>query len=193
MLTEMQLNTALRVLGDLISDQDATYDLVIIGGGALLLTGLVNRQATEDLVVVARIVDGVWVSARPLPPELKSAVHDVADALDIATNWLNSGPADIMDFGLPEGFADRAEVRTYGGLTARFAGRQDQIALKLDAAADKWPDKSKHLRDLRLLAPTSEHLTIARKWCRNHRDQARNWQLDEVIFHLTFEAHDDWR
>lgn len=167
MLSDSNLREALTVLGDLLQDRGHTYDIVIIGGGALLLLGLIDRP-TKDLDVVARIEDGEWHGAKPFPEPLNQAVKDVADALDLPANWMNPGPADLMDFGLPEGFAERARPEVFGNLTVRFAAREDQIAFKLYAAADHWPDQSRHLADLRRLSPSSEELLAAANWCRTH-------------------------
>jgi hypothetical protein len=43
----------------------------------------------------------------------------------------------------------------------------DQIALKLYAAVDQGPD-SKHVADLRVLAPTPDELLAAAGWARRH-------------------------
>jgi len=94
--------------------------------------------------------------------QLEAAV-DVANALGLPANWLNSGPTSIVETGFPEGFASRVEVRRYGGLTLDVASRYDQIFLKLYAAADQWPG-SKHADDLRRLEPTREELIAAAKW-----------------------------
>jgi hypothetical protein len=82
-------------------------------------------------------------------------------------DWLNPGPTDLLDLGLPKGFADRTEVRRYGALTVRFAAREDQIAFKLYAAVDQGPD-SKHFDDLRKLSPTPDELLAAARWTRTH-------------------------
>ena len=73
---------------------------------------------------------------------LVGAVEDVARALDLATDWLNPGPASMMDFGLPPGFERRVSVRTYGGLEVHVAGRADLICFKLYAAVDSGPRAS---------------------------------------------------
>jgi hypothetical protein len=167
MLADSNLREALTVLGDLLQDRGVAYDIVVIGGGALLLLGLIDRP-TKDLDVVARVEGGRWLSARPFPEPLAQAVRDVAEALDLPENWMNPGPADLMDFGLPEGFAERARPQVFGGLAVRFATRSDQIAFKLYASADHWPDRSRHLADLHQLAPSTEELLSAAAWCRSH-------------------------
>ena len=64
------LRDALIVLGDVLADRGLAFDLVIVGGGALLLSGQISR-ATNDLDVVARIEgEDAWVRAAP-PPSLR--------------------------------------------------------------------------------------------------------------------------
>ncbi len=161
------LTEALEMLGALLSERGFAFDVAVIGGGALLLQGLVLRP-TKDLDIVALIDGGDWVSASPLPEELLRAAHEVAGALDLAQDWLNPGPTSLLDFGLPTGFATRADTRSYGGLTVRVAGREDQVAFKLYAATDQWPHQGKHVQDLRALRPTPSELQIAAAWCRTH-------------------------
>ncbi len=161
------LREALATLGELLEDRGHPFELVVIGGGALLLGGLMARP-TKDLDVVARVESQGWVRAEPMPAPLARAVADVAVALDLPDDWLNPGPTDLLDFGLPEGFADRAVVQQFSALTLRIAARIDQIAFKLYAAADRWPDRSKHLQDLRGLNPTADELRAAARWCLTH-------------------------
>ncbi len=91
----------------------------------------------------------------------------MAGALDLPEDWLNPGPADLLDLGLPAGFSDRVEIRRYGALTVRLAARVDQVAFQLYAAVDQGPD-SKHFADLKRLAPTPDELLAAARWTRTH-------------------------
>ncbi len=161
------LAEALETLGALLSERDLVFDVVVVGGGALLLRGLIARP-TKDLDVVALVEDGAWISASPLPDELLDAVREVAGALDLADDWLNPGPTSLLDLGLPLGFAGRALTQAYGGLTLRVAAREDQVAFKLYAAADQWPHRGKHIQDLNELGPTPSELRDAATWCRTH-------------------------
>jgi len=68
---------------------------------------------------------------------------------------------------LPEGFAERAERRTYGSLVLHIASRLDQVHLKLYASVDQGP-RSKHVADLRLLSPSRDELLAAARWTRQH-------------------------
>ena len=162
---------ALETLGELLEERGHRYELAVVGGGSLLLQGLLSRT-TADLDVVARIESSGYLTAEPLPEVLKEAVAEVATLFSdigrtIGSSWLNSGPTDLLRFGLPEGFSARSELRNYGALTLRLAGRLDQIAFKLYAAVDQGP-RSKHFRDLQELKPSREELVFGARWTVTH-------------------------
>ncbi len=137
-----------------------------VGGGGLLLIGLIDRP-TKDLDLVALRDADMLVPASKLPQPLAEAVEDVARVLDLAPDWINGGPASLLRFGLPDGFLDRVERRTYGGLEISLASRFDQIHFKLYAAADDRPG-GKHHVDLQRLRPTHDELRAAASWTRTH-------------------------
>lgn len=157
---------ALRTLGELLAARDRHYEVVAIGGSGLLLLGLVVRP-TADIDVVALVEGDQYQLAKPLPAPLEQAQAEVGAALGLGEKWLNPGPTDLLDFGLPEGFGDRTETLEFGGLTVHLAGRFDQVCFKLYAAVDQGP-RSKHFADLRQLEPTREELITAAKWAREH-------------------------
>ncbi len=158
--------SALEALSQTLEARGLRYELVAVGGTSLLLLGLIDRP-TRDLDVVATVEAGRYHALPDLPSPLAEAVRDVGEVMGIGPNWLNSGPAGLLDFGLPEGFAERAEIRSYGALTLHVASRVDQIALKLYAAADQGLT-SKHMADLRGLTPTGSELLTAARWTRTH-------------------------
>ena len=158
---------ALDLLGELVEARGEHHELALIGGGALLLIGAIVRP-TKDIDVVALRKDMEWKTAEPLPAGLVQAVRDVATAMDLAHDWLNAGPTSLLDYGLPAGFFDRAIRREHGGLTLHVAARRDQIAFNLFAAADHWPDRSRHVMDLERLSPTPDELAEAADWCQTH-------------------------
>ncbi len=160
------LEDALELLGELLTDRDEEVEVVAIGGGSLLLLGLIER-ATKDLDIVAVVNAGRYVSAKPLPDFLLSAVRDVAAATGLGEDWINGGPTSLLDFGLPEGFEQRTTTRRFGGLVLHLAGRKDQIFFKLYASVDQGPG-SKHAVDLVKLEPSPGELSEAAAWCRTH-------------------------
>lgn len=166
-----ELVEALRTLGDLLQDEGLHYDLVVVGGAALLLADLADRP-TEDLDVVAQVIDGRWQKGRPLPKPLVRALRDVARVHDLPAGptvekeWLNAGPSFLLTLGLPPGFRERVETWTHGGLTLRIASRFDQIHLKLWAATSlERGRRAVDLDDLRMLAPTESEWRSAARYC----------------------------
>jgi hypothetical protein len=157
---------ALEALSETLEARHLAYELVAVGGSSLVLLGLITR-ATRDLHIVATVEAGEYVAARTLPEPLVAAVRDIGEVLGIGPDWLNPGPAALLDFGLPEGFAERAEIRSFGALTLHVASRADQIYLKLYAVVDQGP-RSKHVDDLRALQPLRDELRGAAAWARTH-------------------------
>lgn len=141
------------------------FDLVVVGGSALLALDLV-RRTTADVDVVALSQPGGLTSAEELPDGLVAARDRVAQDFGVTDDWLNSGPAELLRFGLPDGFERRWTTQHYGpALTVRWASRLDQIHLKLYAAVDR---SGKHVQDLQALDPQPDELMAAALWARRH-------------------------
>ncbi|MGO8863407.1 MAG: DUF6036 family nucleotidyltransferase [Acidimicrobiales bacterium] len=160
------LEEALRTLGAVLQQRRTPYSLLIVGGSGLLLLRLIDRP-TGDLDVVGMSDNGRYVKVESLPEPLADAALQVAQALELSEDWLNTGPASLMDFGLPQGWETRIEVRQYGGLEIHIPSRFDQICFKLYAAVDRGPD-DKHFKDLQLLNPSADELTTAAHWTVTH-------------------------
>lgn len=156
------LRAALATLGSLMADRGFAAEIVVIGGGALLLSRQISRP-TKDLDALAIVEHGQYISAEPLPAPLKEAIADTASVHGLDPEWLNSGPTMQLRQGLPSGFATRTARTVFGALTVQIAGRFDLICLKLYAAADHG-QHSKHVTDLVELAPTADELRAASGW-----------------------------
>ena len=156
------LRNALKLTGALLADRGHEVEIVVVGGGALLLKNLIQRP-TKDLDAVAIVERGKYLLARPMPEALREAIADAASVLGLDPTWLNPGPTDQLKQGLPEGFHNRTTALVFGGLRVQIAGRFDLICLKLYAAADHAPG-SKHVADLIELDPTLEELCEAAVW-----------------------------
>lgn len=145
-------------------------EMVVCGGAALNIIGYVQRT-TEDVDIIAFVdknKDGktILIKASPLKPVLVEAAKKVQRDFNLKENWLNAGPASVMDFGLPEGLMSRVESRNYGkNLIIHFLTRYDQIHFKLYAAVDRG---GKHVDDLLALRPTAEELEKAACWSMTH-------------------------
>ena len=163
-ITPDKADELLRALGEQLAARGERYELVVIGGSALLALGLVERT-TKDVDIVALRSGDDLEGAEPLPDGLRAAGDLVARDFSLPAKWLNAGPTELLEFGLPDGFAERLARRDYGpGLVVYFASRFDQIHFKLYAAVDQGPGK--HEQDLRALAPTEAELVAAARWSR---------------------------
>ena len=162
-----QLEDALTLLGDRLRLAGLPpQELIVCGGTSLIARGFVSRT-TKDVDILARRVRGTdFVSARELPKEFVEAAERVARDLGLPETWINSGPIDLFEMGMPEGFRDRLEAKSYGHITAWYIGRIDQIHFKLYAAVDRGP--SRHLTDLLALEPSDEELLAAARWAMTH-------------------------
>jgi len=157
----------LSALSEQLSLTGHEYDLIVIGGSALLALGLVSRS-TQDVDVVALTGSAGLDEALPLPEPLADARARVARDFDLPEDWLNSeAAADMLRLGLPEGFTERLISREYGSsLTVRYASRLDQIHFKLHATVDRAGGK--HFSDLQALEPSEAELLAAARWTRTH-------------------------
>ena len=167
MLTPAAIEEALSVLGALLADRDQSFSVVVIGGGGLQLIGVIQRPTKDVDLVALRHGDTLMSIEDGLPRALADAIADVAQALQLDGTWMNGGPSSVYRFGLPAGFLDRLEGRTYGALHVWLASRLDQIHLKFYAVADDRPNGKHHL-DLQRLRPTTDELHQAAAWARTH-------------------------
>jgi len=173
----------LSALSEQLTAAGERYELVIIGGSGLLALGLIDRS-TRDVDLLALRSGDELGSAKPLPTALEAARDRIARDFSLPADWLNPGPTDLLEFGLPEGLIARLERRDYGdSLTVYFASRYDQIHFKLYALVDQGPGK--HEADLRALSPTEEELLAAARWSRSH-DPSQGYAqvLREVLTHM---------
>jgi len=163
------LNRALEATGELLRHRGQRAAIVVVGGTALNLLGVVSR-ATGDVDVIAIATpqpDGLPSEIRapdPLPGGLRDAVATVARDLGLPPDWLNTTVASQWQTGLPAGFASRVTWNRHGGLWVGLAGRLDLIHLKLYAAADDVGPSSRHYQDLVALKPTEQELKTAQNW-----------------------------
>lgn len=180
-----QLIEGIDLLGQLLEERGQPHDLVIIGGGALLLLDVIDRP-TIDIDVVALGDGTTFENARPLPDELVQAVREVGRTLGLPTHdvegkdWLNSGPAILLNMGLPEGFAERLQSRTFGGLTLHLPSLGDLVALKLWAATDirRGSRRAVDLADLQAIGPSADDVRAGLQWCGQLDGRPDFWELD---------------
>jgi hypothetical protein len=120
-LNTKRLSEALGLLSKLLDAEGAEPEhLVIIGGSALIALDLVS-PSTRDVDIMADVdPEKGLVDPRPMSQALQRAARQVAMELDLDGKWLNTGPADQLRTGLPEGFLTRLTTREIGP-RARFS------------------------------------------------------------------------
>jgi hypothetical protein len=162
-ITDETIGLLFGALADQLRVLGSRVEIVVIGGSALTALGLV-RCATRDVDILAIADNGeLRVAEEPLPQALLAARPIVAADFGLAENWLNAGPTDLLQWGLPEGFMSRVVTRSYGtALVVHFASRFDQIHFKLFAMVNQGGGR--HEADLRTLSPTPGELTAAARW-----------------------------
>lgn len=107
-------------------------ELVSCGGASLNLMGWVSRSTSDvDILCVAQ-VDATGkvklLPGVPLPPRFIGLIAEVGQEMGIDEEWLNLGPAPLMEFGLPPGLEDRLTRTSFGPcLALHVVGRLDQI------------------------------------------------------------------
>lgn len=184
------IDNALQAVGELLAADDQRIGIVVIGGAALNLLGVIDRATRDvDIVAVTTVPGHPEQLARPplpLPAALSSAIKQVARDFGLPENWMNRGPAGQWDVGFPPGFAGRVKWRTYGGLDVGLADRLDLICFKLEAAADQPSSDSRHFRDLVALNPSDEEIAVASKWA-HEKNVGVEYEtiIDRVIAHVT--------
>jgi len=187
-----EIESILRALGEQLEGlAPEPVEILVCGGSALNLLGFI-RRATKDVDVIAYIhrdKEGkvFLIKVDPLGPELKEASRKVARDFNLPENWLNTGPASAVDFGLPEGLMERVITRSFGKkLVIHFLGRYDQIHFKLYAAVAQGAGK--HFDDLLALQPTAEELGKAARWSMTHDiSEGYKQTLQRLLIHLGYE------
>jgi hypothetical protein len=182
------ITRALEAVGELLEDEGAQAAIVVVGGTALNLLGVVER-ATFDVDVIARaegLATGTLLlrPASPLPEALSRAATRVARDFGLPPSWMNAEVSAQWSQGLPPITLEETTWRTFGGLTIGLVGRRPMVALKLFAAVDRGR-QSVHVQDLLALTPTDEDLDQAADWVKG-QDASLDFggMVEEVIRHV---------
>ncbi len=157
-------------------------ELVIVGGAAAVLTGLVPpSHATED-------VDALAIKPDRYVDEVLTAAMEVGRRRGLPGNWL-SIEAGLFGNELPQGWETRRVlVGDFPRLAAYAIGRQDLIAMKfvahrtvdrahlhlLHVTAEDAEFVRRHIARLRTVLPAAEHskLDMAESYINNWQVQS---------------------
>lgn len=157
------IESALGAVGELLAFRGSSAGIVVAGGAALNLLGIVNR-ATIDVDVLARPGAERLEPPDPLPSELVAAARLVAHDRGFLEDWINTAVAGQWRFGLPPGLERRVHWRDFGSLRVGVIDRQDLVCFKLYASADQTTADNVHTRDLLALRPTDVEFDVAAAW-----------------------------
>jgi hypothetical protein len=116
-----EIENALQKLGELLALESQKDAIVVLGGAALNLLGIVERVTTDvDILAFAHSLGGKTMGLleppEPLPEPLVRAARTVARDLGLESEWLNTGPALQWRSGLPPGIEQRIQWRRYAAL-----------------------------------------------------------------------------
>jgi hypothetical protein len=162
-------------------------ELVSCGGASLNLMGLVSRTTGDVDIICAVVVSGNGKVQRlanmTMPAQFTELVAEVGREMGLKEEWLNFGPAPLMDFGLPDGLEKRLKRKGYGKcLALHVISRFDQIHLKIYAAMDPKTRIETHLGDLIDLEPTEAEARAAVDWLLKRKTSADfRRKLKEVL------------
>jgi len=130
------------------------FEGVVIGGSALVLMGVVQRNTRDVDVLVPALPEAIVAAAREFARQQRQAGSDLAD------DWFNNGPMQLGDV-LPAGWRERVEQIFAGeALILGTLGRPDLLKSKLFALCDRGTD----MPDCIALAPTAEELAECLPW-----------------------------
>ena len=144
-LTAQDVQLALAQVGHRLSHRGIAVQLVIAGGVAGLLGGMLRPGRTTGDCDVMLLSDwAAWA-------EVQAAAEVVAEVMGLPKSWLSRDCA-IYAWCLPLGWRDRLErVGTFGTLTVLRISRFDLIAAKLMSC----PKRPQDVEDLQDLKPTA--------------------------------------
>jgi hypothetical protein len=152
--------SVIKGFDEYLSDRGLTFQCVVIGGGALLLAGIIDRP-TKDLDCLDP----------EIPEEILEAARTFAASRpELWEHWLNNGPRSLIR-DLPPDWSDHLETIFSGkSLTLLTLGRLDLLRSKLFAYCDRQQD----IDDCIALAPSTEELKICLPWVQE-RDANPHW------------------
>ena len=184
---------ALELLAELMQIRRiAPAWLVVCGGSALQISGIISRSTRDVDVLARRELEGEVSPAYPLPAALKEAASDVARQLGLSDDWLNASTSlffpDLAT--LPPSFWTDLHNHEFGdSLKVSFVGRTGQILLKLYAVCGR--EEMRDWEDLLALAPTESEAIAAAQWIRKHVDGLASLERLQATF-LNLGFQDLW-
>jgi hypothetical protein len=149
-LGERQLRGAIAALGARLDFPDEV-EVVLVGGAAAILTGVLRDRVTVDCDVVSH-------QPRAAGGALHAAAQRVAREQRLPADWFNA-ETETLAHRLPDGWRRRSiVVGRFGRITIVAIGRADLIAMKFIAG------RAADIEDLGRLAVTAEEAEFVRAY-----------------------------
>jgi hypothetical protein len=174
----------IRGFDECLHSKSLKFEAIVIGGTALKLLGIIQRETIDCDVLAPTIPTEVMQASKEFASD-----HPLLGRTDNdRTNWLNNGPDSLVNY-LPSGWRQRLQ-RAYSGkaLVLETLGRSDLIATKLLAYCDRGQDKV----DLIDLKVTKDELLESLPWVQSY-DSNPSWpdhvhsQFQELAESLGYE------
>ncbi len=160
----MKPHETIALFDEYLFSKGLTLDAVVVGGSALDLLGVISRQTKDCDVLHPALSDEIAAAAREFAAEQR------ARGASLAEDWLNNGPASLMN-DLPEGWVDRLQPVWKGrAIALQTLGRLDLLRSKMFA----WCDRDIDYLDCLALRPTMQELAQIAPWL-EARDGNPDW------------------
>lgn len=147
--SEFNANEIIPAFDEFLSKEGLRFEAIAIGGSALNILGVVTRT-TQDLDLLSS----------PIPPVIATAAKAFAISQGIQSDWLNTGPIDLIQHFPNNWMNDLVPLYTGQSLKLKTLARQLFINVKFWAICDRARD----IDDLIAMAPTSNELRAAVEW-----------------------------
>lgn len=150
----MRVRETLEAFDEFLAAKGLRFSAVLVGGAALGLLGVVERETRDCDVICPPIAVEILDAAR----EFAASRREEGAELD--EDWLNNGPASLS-VHLPEGWRERCELVFSGkAMALESLGRIDLLRSKLFAYCDRGID----IGDCIALEPTKKELREVEPW-----------------------------
>ena len=140
----MDIKKTIESFDNYLAQKGEHFDAVIVGGAALNLLSVTSR-VTQDIDVL---------DPGALPQKIKAYAEDFAKDKNLPPNWLNTGPADLVNH-LPDGWQDRKQPVFSGkAINLETLGADELLLSKCWAYLDRERDKE----DIISMKPSEKEL-----------------------------------
>lgn len=119
LLERADIERLLRLLAIRLSDNGIRGTISLVGGAAISLEYLIERDATTDIDAIL-----------PQHPLVSSIIQDIAEEEALSPDWVNSAVTAYVPFETSQMWK---EIMTVGSITIRIATAELLLAMKLKA------------------------------------------------------------